>query len=130
MLGPLSSGATATLGAPAEGCVINALTPAQHTGESGATYGRAGHITGSVNVSAQGIIDRETGAYLSADVLAANFAEVGAAPARRVITYCGGGIAATSDALVLTLLGHEQVAVYDGSLSEWARNPAAPMEVG
>ena len=47
---------------------------------------------------------------------------------RRVITYCGGGIAASSDALILTLLGAPDVAVYDNSLSEWARDPSLPME--
>ncbi|MBI3629881.1 MAG: sulfurtransferase, partial [Candidatus Rokubacteria bacterium] len=47
-----------------------------------------------------------------------------------VITYCGGGIAASSDALVLTLLGHDRVAVYDASLSEWATDPSLPMETG
>jgi thiosulfate/3-mercaptopyruvate sulfurtransferase len=48
------------------------------------------------------------------------FAASGALAAGRVITYCGGGIAASSDAFVLTLLGHDQVSVYDASLSEWA----------
>ena len=111
-------------------CIVNALTGAQHRGEGGAAYGRAGRIASSVNVPAQEIIDRETGAYLPADVLRARFSEVGATGANRVITYCGGGIAATSDALVLTLLGHGNVAVYDGSMSEWARDSAMPMEVG
>jgi thiosulfate/3-mercaptopyruvate sulfurtransferase len=111
-------------------CIVNALTAAQHRGETGATYGRAGRIARSVNVPAQEIIDRETGTYLPAETLRARFAEVGATAAPRVITYCGGGIAATSDALVLTLLGHNNVAVYDGSMSEWARDPDAPMETG
>ena len=71
-----------------------------------------------------------TGAYLPAEVLRRRFADIGASGAERVITYCGGGIAATSDALVLTLLGHENVAVYDGSLSEWARDESLPMEIG
>ena len=47
-----------------------------------------------------------------------------------IIFYCGGGISATMDALALLLLGHPNVAVYDGSLSEWARDPTAPMETG
>jgi len=46
------------------------------------------------------------------------------------VTYCGAGIAAASDALLLTLLGMDDVAVYDGSLEEWARDPASPMESG
>ena len=37
----------------------------------------------------------------------------------RIITYCGGGIAATVNAVVYLIAGHENVAVYDGSLSEW-----------
>jgi thiosulfate/3-mercaptopyruvate sulfurtransferase len=49
---------------------------------------------------------------------------------RRAVTYCGAGIAASSDALLLTLLGMDDVAVYDGSLEEWARDPACPMESG
>lgn len=38
---------------------------------------------------------------------------------RRIITYCGGGIAATLNAMAYRMVGHENVAVYDGSLSEW-----------
>jgi len=38
---------------------------------------------------------------------------------RRIITYCGGGIAATVNAMAYLILGHENVAVYDGSLYEW-----------
>lgn len=39
--------------------------------------------------------------------------------AERVITYCGGGIAATINAVAHLIAGNENVAVYDGSLSEW-----------
>lgn len=37
----------------------------------------------------------------------------------RIITYCGGGIAATVNAIAHLILGNENVAVYDGSLAEW-----------
>jgi thiosulfate/3-mercaptopyruvate sulfurtransferase len=38
---------------------------------------------------------------------------------KRIITYCGGGIAATVNAMAHSMAGNENVAVYDGSLFEW-----------
>jgi thiosulfate/3-mercaptopyruvate sulfurtransferase len=105
--------------------LVDALTEEQYRGEV-ANYGRAGHIPGAVNVPASGIIDRETQRYLSNDDLRERFE-----PALRsdsVITYCGGGVAASSDALALTLLGHDNVAVYDGSMLEWASDPELPLQ--
>ena len=48
----------------------------------------------------------------------------------RIITYCGGGIVASTDAFVLTRLGFNNVAVYMASLEEWVTDPANPMVVG
>ena len=79
---------------------------------------------------ARDLVDPETHAYLPADLLREKFAAAGALDAGRVITYCGGGIAASSDAFVLTILGRDDVAVYDASLSEWATDPALPMATG
>jgi len=110
--------------------IVNALTARQHTGEGGVHYGRPGRIAGSVNVPAHRLVDSESKVFLPAGELAAMFAETEAAQAEKVITYCGGGIAASADAFVLTLLGHDKVALYDGSLSEWVKDPAAPMETG
>lgn len=111
-------------------CVVNALSEEQHRGTGGTTYGRTGRIAHSVNVVARDLVDPVTHAYLPADVLRAKFQAVGALDAKRVVTYCGGGIAASSDAFVLTLLGRDDVAVYDASLSEWAADSAMPMERG
>ena len=112
-------------------CVINALGRDQHSGaDQGRTYGRAGHIPGSSNVPSMELIDPATKAYLDAETLAGQFADVGARPDERVITYCGGGIAASNDAFVLSLLGYNDVAVYDASMSEWAADESLPLEVG
>jgi thiosulfate/3-mercaptopyruvate sulfurtransferase len=107
-------------------CLVNALDRAQHRGET-QPYARPGHITGSANVPAMELVDHATHRYLPLDDLRAAFADV-AGRGDRVITYCGGGIAASSDAFVLHLLGHDDVAVYDNSLSEWAADPSLPME--
>ena len=111
-------------------CVLNALAEEQHRGTGGTSYGRPGRIAGSANVPARELVDPETHAYLPLDVLREKFAASGVLDAKRVITYCGGGIAASSDAFVLTLLGRSDVSVYDASLSEWAADPSLPMERG
>ena len=110
-------------------CILNALTEEQHRGTGGVHYGRPGRIAGSANVAARSLVD-STHAYLPLDELRKRFADAGVLASGRVITYCGGGIAASSDAFVLAMLGHDNVAVYDASLSEWARDPSLPMETG
>ena len=117
--------------ASGQACIVNALNAAQHRGDV-APYGRPGHITGSVNVPAMGsdgIVDPATQLYGSVDAIRARFEEAGARAGERIITYCGGGIAASSAAFAALMAGFEDVAVYDASLSEWAADPALPMEV-
>lgn len=110
-----------------ETCTVNALRPEQHAGSGGVHYGRRGHISGSVNIAAVQHVNAD-GTFKSADVLRAAFAPALGKP--QVITYCGGGIAATSVALVLAMLGYDEVKVYDNSLTEWAADPVLPMETG
>ncbi len=128
---PLMVGRDAVRAAIGDGavCTINALTAAQHGGAGGNSYGRPGHIAGSVNLPAAHLVDPETNLFRPADELRRRFEAVGAMD-RKVITYCGGGIAASADALVLTMLGHPDVTLYDASLSEWAKDPSLPMETG
>lgn len=109
--------------------IINALKPEEHSGTI-KKYARPGHIPFSVNVPAQAILDPESHSYLPTEQLLAKFEEVEAIGRDQVIIYCGGGIAATSVAFALHLLGVENVVVYDGSLFEWAADRSLPMEVG
>ncbi len=110
-------------------CVVNALSAQQHRGETGsAHYGRHGRIAGSSNVPFDSVIDPATGHLRSIDELRSVFGAV--IDDRRVITYCGGGIAASLDAFALHLIGRHDVSVYDASLMEWSTDPSLPMEVG
>jgi len=110
-------------------CTLNALSAEQHAGSGGNSYGRVGRIAGSVNLPAAQLIDPQTNAFLSADELRRRLASVGAMD-KAVITYCGGGIAASADAFALVMLGHDRVRLYDASMSEWANDPSLPMETG
>jgi thiosulfate/3-mercaptopyruvate sulfurtransferase len=107
-------------------CLVNALSAEEHAGRV-TRVARPGHIPGSVNVPARSLLDPRTNALRPAEELRAAFQQAGVLDRESVITYCGGGIAAAGDAFVLALLGVEDVALYDGSLVEWAQDPSLPM---
>lgn len=110
-------------------CTINALNPEFHTGTGPSRYGRPGRVPNSVNVPARGLI-AEDNSFVSLDVAAAQFRAAGLEPGQRVITYCGGGISATVDNLMLHRLGYDDIATYDASMGEWARDESLPIETG
>ncbi len=109
--------------------VVNALSEEQHRGE-GLHYGRPGRIATSALVSARAMIDSATKAFKPLPKLQKMLDDAGATGDRTVITYCGGGIAATTPSFVMALLGRDDFALYDNSLSEWCLLPDAPMETG
>lgn len=95
-------------------CVINTLTPELYRGEADSNY--AGHIPGSINESMFELTDRD-GFLLDEESLRSRFSHH--RTDERIITYCGGGIAATTNACVAKMLGFDDVAVFDGSMTEW-----------
>ena len=109
-------------------CTLNALSAGVYSGEAEMHYGRRGHITGSRNVPYESILVEDC--VRPASELKALFDAKGILDKPKVICYCGGGISATIDALALCLLGHENVSVYDGSMSEWVRDETLPLELG
>jgi len=109
-------------------CTINALSPDVYAGTAQTNYGRPGHIPGSRNLFYGSFLDDQS--FRSADAIAAAVAEVGADSAKRIIAYCGGGISATVDAFALKLIGYTNVAVYDGSMSDWVRDASLPLVTG
>lgn len=110
-------------------CTINALAPDLHSGEN-PRYGRPGRIPGSVNVPVASVVDAASMTFRPAGEVAATFAAVGADRSKRIVLYCGGGIAATLDAFLLHQLGHADLAVYDASMNEWAKDESLPIERG
>lgn len=105
--------------------LIDAL-PADHYRGEEAMYARPGHIPSATNVPMFALLD-ESGRFRPLDELASLFA---LEHDDRAITYCGGGIAASANAFVMTRLGFTDVAVYAASLQEWAADPSNPMETG
>ncbi|QHC66080.1 sulfurtransferase [Rathayibacter sp. VKM Ac-2759] len=108
------------------GTLVCAVPPKEFTGEAGQRP-RRGHLPGSVSVPAARLVDRTANTILPAARLRELFADV--LGAERIVLYCGGGVAAAADALALSLLGRDDVVIYDGSLNEWAADPEAPLVV-
>ena len=104
--------------------LIDSLPAAHYRGEW-TMYDQPGHIPGALNVPVPSLFD-DTGYFRPQDELADLF---DSDRDTRTITYCGGGIAASSDAFVMTRLGFTDVAVYAASLQEWAADPDNPMDV-
>ena len=88
---------------------------------------RGGHIPGSLNLSYDQLY-RKDGTLLPPDDLQRRFEAAGLDPAKPVVTTCGSGVTAAVLALGLHLLGHEKVAVYDGSWTEWGGRNDTPLE--
>jgi len=82
------------------------------------------HIPGSACLPCTDLMEGWN-AFLSEEEIAAHLQDE--AGHQRIITYCGGGIAATVNAVAHLMLGNENVAVYDGSLFEW-RGEGLPLE--
>ncbi|HXD03587.1 MAG TPA: 3-mercaptopyruvate sulfurtransferase [Novosphingobium sp.] len=89
----------------------------------------SGHIPGSLNVPYTALYNSD-GTFKSPADLRAVFAAAGVDLSRPVITSCGSGVTACVVAFALHLIGKDDVALYDGSWSEWGADPALPKAVG
>lgn len=115
-------------GADRNTMVVNALGPQFHRGLEPSRYGRAGRIPGSCNLPSATLLDPATKAFVPLAEAEAIFAAQGFRKDKRVVAYCGGGIAATVDLFVLHRLGYKNLTLYDGSMGEWAKDETLPIE--
>jgi thiosulfate/3-mercaptopyruvate sulfurtransferase len=88
----------------------------------------SGHMPGSFNVPSSQML--ENGSLASPEKLRAAFAAGGVDIEKQVVTSCGSGVSAAILWLALDSLGHTPKALYDGSWSEWAAKPDAPIATG
>jgi thiosulfate/3-mercaptopyruvate sulfurtransferase len=109
-------------------CTVNALAPDLHRATTRATAAPA--ASRERQCAGAGPAGRGSLTLKPPEAVAAAFAAAGADPSKRILLYCGGGIAATLDAFLLHQLGYRDVAVYDASMSEWAKDETLPIERG
>ena len=116
----------ALLGSP-DVMLLDARAPAEFRGLEGNSR-RLGHIPGAVNVPAAALSQPGSHRFRRGDELRDLLHRATVTRGRRMVCYDGGGVAAAKLAFVLSLLGHEDVAVYDGGWTDWGDRLDLPVE--
>lgn len=111
--------------------VIDARGAARFTGETQESRPglASGHIPGSLNVPYTSLYNVD-GTFKDRASLRRVFLEAGVDLSRPVVTSCGSGVTACVVAFALHLIGKNDVALYDGSWSEWGADPSTPKALG
>jgi thiosulfate/3-mercaptopyruvate sulfurtransferase len=114
------------LGSP-DAQIIDARAVPEFRGHEGNAR-RLGHIPGAINVPVGALHEAGTQKLLDADAIRTVLTRATVARGRRLVCYDGSGVGAAKLAFVLTLMGYDDVAVYDGSWAEWGDRLDLPVE--
>jgi thiosulfate/3-mercaptopyruvate sulfurtransferase len=114
------------LGAP-DVLLLDARAPAEYRGLEG-NGRRLGHIPGAVNVPVAAMHRAGSQRLRDGDELRAQLQRAGVGRGKRLVCYDASGVASAKLAFVLTLLGHDDVAVYDGGWADWGDRLDLPVE--
>jgi len=108
--------------------VVDARAAARYRGEVEPIDPRAGHVPGAVNVPVDDNLAAD-GRLHDEDALLARWQPTGVFAADEVVAYCGSGVNAALDLLVLEHLGRPGM-LYVGSWSGWSADPDRPAATG
>ncbi|WP_394832906.1 sulfurtransferase [Pendulispora rubella] len=108
--------------------VLDARAAERYRGDLEPIDARPGHIPGAK--SAPWSLNMREGRFRSNADLRSHYEALGAGRAKEIIVYCGSGVTACHDWLALELAGFDRVKLYEGSWSDWARDPSLPAQKG
>ncbi|NRG19066.1 3-mercaptopyruvate sulfurtransferase [Rhizobiales bacterium] len=108
--------------------VVDARSAARFKGEAPEPRPElsSGHMPGSLNLPFDQLL--ENGALRSPEEIETAFRQAGVDYSRPVITSCGSGVTAAILFLALDMTGHRNIALYDGSWTDWASRDGAVIE--
>lgn len=111
--------------------LIDARSPVRFSGDQPdpRPHIARGHIPGSLNLFYATLFNPD-GTFKDRPAIAAAFAAAGVDLTAPIVTSCGSGITACVLGFALHLLGKRDVALYDGSWTEWGADPATPKHCG
>lgn len=108
--------------------VLDVRTDAEWEGTNDRGNKRAGHVPNARHLEWVRFVEQDDSRkFLPADQIQKLLNEAGVSAVKPTITYCQGGIRAAHAAFVLTLLGQNNVRVYDGSMRDWANREDTPL---
>lgn len=108
--------------------ILDARSDAEWNGTNNRGNKRAGHVPNARHLEWTRFVESsDTRRFLPADEIEALLKDAGISRDKPTITYCQGGIRAAHAAFVMTLLGYEDVRVYDGSMRDWANREDTPL---
>jgi thiosulfate/3-mercaptopyruvate sulfurtransferase len=125
------SWATANLDTP-NYALIDARPNDEYTGaKADATLAKVGHIPGAVSIfwMDKHLVSKENPVLKPAQELRQIYEAAGATKDKKVVSYCRTGVQASHTYFVAKYLGYD-VAMYDGSFSEWVTLEGAPVITG
>lgn len=110
--------------------ILDVRSAEEFAGTNNRGNARAGHVPGAAHIEWTDFVTRdERRVFKPAAEIKSMLDHAGVTPDKPTVTYCQGGIRAAHGMFVLTLMGHDRVRNYDGSMREWANRDDTPLEL-
>ena len=113
-----------------DAAILDARATERYEGRVEPVDARPGHVPGAVSAPYAGNVDPERHTFLPPDQLRDRYARLGVSPERTVVAYCGSGVTACHTLLALHLAGFTDSLLYEGSWSDWSKDPSLPAATG